>query len=400
MRLVYRIHPLRNRWTMGQEFEADLAEIGRIPAVPAMLEVICRTTGMGFAALTRVTEDRWIACAVRDEIHFGLEAGDEVKTSTTVCHKVRQTGKAIVISDLAQDALHSFRPAPAALVYRSYISVPIVLSGGRFFGTLCAIDPRPVRLDAPETIAMFNLFAELLVFHIEALEPAAEPVPQALEVSKKFLTVLGHDLRNPLATINMSAWTLARSAPNDKSNHVVDAIHNSVVRMSGLIDNMLDFASGRLDGDIVLDRDADEPVEPVLRAVIAECHAYWPDRTIEVAFAIDAAVKCDRGRIAHLCSNLLRNALAYGAPDQPVRVRAATVGGVFELSVANAGEPLSAEAQERLLRPYVRGMERPGPHGAGLGLFVAAAIARAHGGRLEVRSTPEETCFTFRMKSA
>jgi signal transduction histidine kinase len=97
---------------------------------------------------------------------------------------------------------------------------------------------------------------------------------------------------------------------------------------------------------------------------------------------------------------LLRNAFAYGAADQPVRLRATSGGGEFELSVANAGDPIPPELQARLFEPYTHGTDRPGRHVVGLGLHVAAAIAQAHGGQLSFSSSPEGTCFTFRMKLA
>ena len=55
--------------------ESDIAAVADIKAIPTILEVVCRTTGMGFAAVARVTEDRWVACGVRDEIDFGLKPG-------------------------------------------------------------------------------------------------------------------------------------------------------------------------------------------------------------------------------------------------------------------------------------------------------------------------------------
>ena len=55
----------------------DVAAIAKIPSVATILQVVCRTTGMGFAAVARVTEDRWVACAVRDEISFGLKPGGD-----------------------------------------------------------------------------------------------------------------------------------------------------------------------------------------------------------------------------------------------------------------------------------------------------------------------------------
>ena len=61
----------------GRSLHDDVTLIGEIDAVPTILEVCCRTTGMGFVAIARVTEDRWVACAVRDEIAFGLQPGGE-----------------------------------------------------------------------------------------------------------------------------------------------------------------------------------------------------------------------------------------------------------------------------------------------------------------------------------
>ena len=139
---------------MATGLSADIEAVQGIAAVPRILEVVCRTTGMGFAAVARVTEDRWIACAVRDEIAFGLKPGGELKVETTICHEIRQSGEA------GRHRPCRARTRPSAAIprrrmygFQSYISMPIVLANGAFFGTLCAIDPRPARLNTPETSA-------------------------------------------------------------------------------------------------------------------------------------------------------------------------------------------------------------------------------------------------------
>jgi len=167
--------------------------------------------------------------------------------------------------------------------------------------------------------------------------------------------------------------------------------------MAALIDNLLDLARGRLGGGLTLCRDADEPLEPVLRAVIAELNASHPHRDIKTAFTLIEPVDCDRSRIAQLFSNLLSNALTYGAWDAPIRVQAASHAGLFELSVANAGEPIPPAALERLFQPFYRSVVQRDREGLGLGLYIAHEIATAHGGTLSVKSTSEETRFTFRM---
>ena len=389
--------------SMARDFPADIAAVQRIEAVPRILEVICRTTGMGFAAVARVTENRWIACAVQDTIQFGLQPGGELKVETTICDEIRQSREPVVIDHVAQDAAYCGHPTPAMYGFQSYISIPIILSDGTFFGTLCAIDPRPFRVNTPETIGMFKLFAELIAFHLDATERLALSEASLLderqtsELREQFIAVLGHDLRNPLASIKAGTTMLLRTPLNDEASGLVALIQNSAARMSGLIDNVLDLARARLGGGLTLKRNADASLEPVLTQVVAELRASWPDRAIDAKFALTRPVHCDHAHVAQLFSNLLGNALTYGAPDAPIRVRAATDGGHFELSVANSGDPIPQAALERLFRPFTRGAIQVNQQGLGLGLYIAAEIARAHGGMLDVASSPAETRFTFRM---
>ncbi len=81
---------------------ADITAISQIDAVASILEIVCRTTGMGFAAVARVTKDRWVACAVRDEIAFGLLPGGELDVKTTICDEIRDSGRAVIIDHVAR----------------------------------------------------------------------------------------------------------------------------------------------------------------------------------------------------------------------------------------------------------------------------------------------------------
>ena len=140
----------------------SVTAIASLPAVTSILEVICRTTGMGFAAVARVTTDRWIACSVHDEIAFGLAPGGELEVGTTLCSQIHATRELVVIDEVAKDRTYGAHPTPARYGFQSYISVPIVLRDGSFFGTLCAIDPKPARVNTPQIVAMFRLFASMI----------------------------------------------------------------------------------------------------------------------------------------------------------------------------------------------------------------------------------------------
>ena len=358
---------------------------------------------MGFAAVARVTEAQWIACAVRDEIAFGLQPGGELQLETTICNEIRQDGQLVVIDHVAQDPAFCKHPTPEMYGFQSYISVPIILSDGRFFGTLCAIDPKPARLNTPSTVSMFTLFAQLIASHLEAHERLATSERallderQRAELRDQFIAVLGHDLRNPLAATRTAATMLSAMPLGDRGARLVTVIQNSATRMAGLIENVMDFARGQLGGGLPLNLVTETRVEAVLEQVIAELRTAWPDRAIHADIALRAPVACDRARVAQLFSNLLANALTHGDPDGPVRVEARADEDGFELSVANGGEPIPPDTFERLFHPFSRASARSGQEGLGLGLYIASEIASAHGGTLQVTSSHEETRFTFRI---
>jgi signal transduction histidine kinase len=388
---------------IGQDFQIDIETVSRIPAVPTILEVVCRTTGMGFAAVARVTEDRWVACSVLDEIDFGLKAGGELRLETTICHEIRQTREAVVIDNVAEDPIYCKHATPAMYGFQSYISVPIVLANGCFFGTLCAIDPHPAHLKTPETVGMFRLFAELIAKHLDAAQKLAAAESALIqeradaELREQFIAVLGHDLRAPVRAFSCFTELLMKTPLNEDAVGLARFMKDSAGRMQALINNMLDLARGRLGGGLTLRRDANAPLEPVLREVIAELQTSQPDRLIETDFALIEPINCDRIRVAQLFSNLLGNALAYGAPHAPVRVHVHCDAETFELSVSNAGEPIRPDALERLFQPFYRSAALQNREGLGLGLYISHEIAVAHGGTLDVESTQSETRFTFRM---
>jgi signal transduction histidine kinase len=281
--------------------------------------------------------------------------------------------------------------------------MPIILRDGSMFGTLCAIDPKPHRLKVPGIIGMFKLFTELIAFHIDSTDRLASSEANLLderktaELREQFIAVLGHDLRNPLASIDAGARILLSRPLDAKAMQIVAMMQNSVSRMTVLISDVLDFARGRLGGGFVLQKDAKRPLQPVLEQVIAELRASRPDHSVPAEFVIEEPIDCDRDRIAQLFSNLLGNAVKHGSSDAPVRVQASTGEGAFKLSVANSGPAIPPSTLPRLFQPFTRGTGGTNPQGLGLGLYIANEIARARGGMLTVSSSPTETLFTFQM---
>lgn len=473
---------------MPTNTSSHIASIAQIGSINAILEVICRITNMGFAAVAEITGERWIACKVRDETGFGIAVGHELNMDATFCQDVRKTGKGVVVDDTETDAVYCTSSLPALFGFRSYISIPIVLADGSFFGTLCAIDRNPTKVSTPEIISLFTLFAELIAFHLDAQKNiaasaahlassaaslasseadlatseanlafsraagAADRVASAASLAsseanlatsiasnaahrvtsaaslasseanlafseanlassavnladanqnsqlrEQFVAVLGHDLRNPLASISAGMRLLTKSASDAKALSILVSMQKSVVRMATLIDNVVDFARGRLGGGLGLSITKAEALEPTLLHVISELQSGSPDRLIEIHIVDLEPVNCDSGRIGQMLSNLLGNAITHGSSDAPITVRATTANSILEISVANGGQPISDAVMARIFQPFFRGEVRKSLQGLGLGLFIASEIAKAHNGTLTVSSSVNETKFTFQM---
>ena len=198
----------------------------------------------------------------------------------------------------------------------------------------------------------------------------------AAALREQFIAVLGHDLRNPLAAIEGAMRLLGKTPLNERATSIVGMVRGSVERMSELIDNVMDFARGRLGGGLAINPRSTDIV-PVLEHVISELEIAWPDRVVERDYRIHGPVYCDGKRIGQLLSNLLGNAHSHGAADGPVRVTAYSDEVGFVLTVANSGEPIPPDAMDRLFEPFTREDLRPTQQGLGLGLYIASEIARS-----------------------
>ena len=137
---------------MKDALAAQAVAEGDDEEIRAILVEVCALTGMGFAAVARVTEHRWIACQVLDKIEFGLTPGGELEVQKTICSEIRDCGEAVVFDDALAHEEWRTHPVPILYGFKSYASFPLRLSDGSFYGTLCAIDPAPREIDTPQII--------------------------------------------------------------------------------------------------------------------------------------------------------------------------------------------------------------------------------------------------------
>jgi signal transduction histidine kinase len=389
----------------AEEIVRDLRAVAQLDALPTLLEVLCDTAGLRFAAVARVTDDRWIACAVKDDIDFGVRAGDELDVHSTLCSESRAALAPIVIEQASTDLKYRTHRAPRFFGIESYVSVPILMPGGQYFGNLCAFDRAPADLSDPRILSMFRRFATLIGKQLErelsrAQQQAALIDERASsELREQFIAILGHDLRNPLQAVIATSEMLERRA-GDKPFVELAAtrIKTNARRMSALIDDVLDFARGRLGGGIGIHVSDTAELARDLKAVVRELQDAQPDRQILTDIGVIGKVRCDSGRIQQLASNLVANALTHGSVNGSVRVSAYAADGWLTFSVSNDGEPIPATSIGKVFEPFWRHDISASRQGLGLGLYICAQIVRGHGGQLSVSSSRESgTTFIARL---
>lgn len=354
--------------------------------------------------MARVTEERWVACATMDKVPLGLKRGDELEVKDTFCTQVHKTGEIVIFDDVDNEDEYCDHHVPKLYGIKSYISVPIYKKNGDFFGTLCALDSVPGRINTPEIKGMFQLFTDLISFHLNALEEmeiAEEKLREERKVAElrdQFIAILGHDLKNPIATMRMSADILLKMSKEELTQRHATMIKSTSFRMQALIENILDFARGQMGEGVILEKKAHNgSLKEMMDQVIKEIKITVPNREIIFTCSLNNEVLCDENRIGQLLSNLVSNADQHGHADAPVYVHAITNGQHFELSVTNKGDKISEDALEHLFQPFYREDGDSNKKGLGLGLFIASEIAKAHGGELLVSSTEEETKFTLQI---
>jgi signal transduction histidine kinase len=377
--------------------------VGRMAVVPRILQAVVRRTGMRFAAVARVTDTRWTACAVQDDLGFGLGPGQDLTLETTICNDIRDHHQPVVFGHASAHPVYSQHHTPRFYKLESYASVPIFTLDGEFFGTLCAIDSRPVpEINEALVAAEMMLYGELIASHM-ALEDRLDSTERALddEVSagvlrEQFLAVVGHDLRSPVQAVRMAAETLDTLELPPRARRLSQIIADSSRRMTGLIDDVMDFARARLAAGIPMAKRDDEDLNEVVSQVVAEVAAGHPEVVFVVTLKLPTSLRFDPVRMQQLMANLLNNAIAHGDTRKPIVVRGYAERGTGYLSVTNAGQAIDAATQAMMFHPFQRPDSSTPRPGLGLGLYIASEIAKGHGATLSVHSDETTgTCFTL-----
>jgi len=213
-----------------------------------------------------------------------------------------------------------------------------------------------------------------------------------------FLGVLSHELRTPLGTVVGSAQTLLHVPDQHASvTNVAHRILRGGRRIQSILDDLLDYVHSGTDGGIRVSPE-DGRMDELCTRIAHDVEAAFPGSRIELTQDGDMTGCWDEQRVAQALSNLMSNAIKYGAANTPVQVALAGNPGDVVVAVHNQGPQIDAEKLESLFQPLVRGqVGDPTGISLGLGLFIVREIAGAHGGTVDVETSERGTVFSFRL---
>jgi two-component system, sensor histidine kinase and response regulator len=215
-----------------------------------------------------------------------------------------------------------------------------------------------------------------------------------LNLNEQLLAIVGHDLRDPLNVILMSAELLAGGS-DASVRKTAGRLSTAGGRMRSILDELFDLARARLGGGIPLTRQVVD-LAAVTHKAVAEVQATHPDRAIDLRSEGDVHGHWDGGRLERVFANLIGNAVTHGALAEHITVQLRGQPDDVAVSVHNGGH-VPPDILPNLFEPFhARKGMRPRGQGLGLGLYIAQQIVIGHGGTIEVRSTPSEgTTFRF-----
>ena len=300
---------------------------------------------------------------------------------------------------LAQEADDELVPLIGRFGTPSIIYVPIIV-GGRPLAVIAFSAAPPSIYNEHDLVFAEELArrASTAMHNAELFQTAKkerERAEEAATLRERLVAVVGHDLRQPLASIEIRVGLLRRRSNDPEFVEDLDGLRASSRRMSRMIEQILDFTRSRLGGGLEF-AFAPMDLRDALTPIVDELQTSHPSATIQLQFP-ELRGFWDRDRLEQVFSNLIGNAVVHSNPGRPVKVTAGADALRVWVEVNNEGPPIPQELQSVLFNPFRRGERQSrSPAGLGLGLYISNEVVLGHGGQIEIRSTAAEGT-TFRV---
>ncbi len=281
---------------------------------------------------------------------------------------------------------------------RAIVALPLV-SRGELIGALRLTFSEERTFDAEDRVFL-TAFAQQCALALDRAQlreetiTAREHAERATRMRDEFLSVVAHDLANPMNTIGLSAAALLSASLAGVEGETVKKcaalIQKAVRRMALLLHDLGDVASidsGRLKIEH-LEGNAETIVADIVEAYAPLC----VEKEVSITGkAPSLRIPCDRNRVGQVLGNLVANAIKFTPNGGTIAIEAVRLEREVRFSVADTGPGLPEETREHVFERYWRGKDSNNTNGVGLGLglglFISKGIIASHGGKIWVEST-------------
>jgi signal transduction histidine kinase len=351
---------------------------------------------MEIAYLAEFTDDEQVFHALTGDLDtLDIGQGEAMPLEDTYCQRMCDGRIGNVVSDVRSDPELASLPLTKRAGIGAYVGVPLRFSDGRLYGTFCCLSHAPNPDIGDREVRFMRVLAKIVSGEIERQELHR----QADQLKDDFVALVSHELRTPLASIiaNLEVLEDETDGLSDDGQRFVGVIDRNARRLLRLVGQLL-FVAQLQAGRMPTER-AWADVDRVVADAVSLARAGADAKRIEFEFDAEQVGELwvDGDRIAQLCDNLISNAVKFTPEGGRVQVRFGKAGGQVRLEVEDSGIGIPVREQARLFERFYRATEaaeRQVP-GAGLGLWIAEAIVRMHGGTIEIESeVGEGTTFT------
>jgi signal transduction histidine kinase len=301
------------------------------------------------------------------------------------------------------DALHPEEDELVELGLRSRLTAPLLV-GSTALG-LISFSRREPDAFTPEEVELVSLIGRLAgtaVQNIRAYDAERRTVEELRRLSAlraDFVSLVSHELRSPMAAVIGAAQTLQqrwRELSPDQRASFLALISGETSRLADLIADVLD--TSRIEAGTFTYKFDDLDIGELTEEAVASASIGQDEVPIHSKVQRPMPIlRGDRTRLRQVLANLIENAVKWSDAGEPVEVEAYATDGRVVVAVRDSGPGIARDEQTVIFEKFGRAKGCTGRAGTGLGLFIARSIAEAHGGSVDVRSTPGEGA-TFTLK--
>lgn len=314
----------------------------------------------------------------------------------------KDLGELLHLFRLVADPGHDNRASRTS----GHLTLP-VMGLDRVVGILRLESGRRVEYDAGH-LRLLSLVAAQLGGYLTMIKLRQEEAEHARalraahEFQQRLVGIVSHDLRTPLTVITAQASTLLSLAENKRVAQGIGRMLRNARKADHIVSDLLDATNARVSGGIPIRRQPTD-LRALLKHIVEDARLSHPGRKIEFHCRRSGTPsgEWDPVRLAQISHNLINNAVQHGG-EGAVRVSLRIAQGKAMISVRNWGSPIPAALLPVIFDPFVQGVRetRQRARGLGLGLYIVDQLARAHGGRVTVRSSQSRgTVFSVALPS-